>query len=146
MATIVGNAIDIAGVPAQCTIQVQALSTNVVTGGYVVTAGSRWSRTGNDGSFSVALAGGDYKVTFAGVAIYQINVPGDNGTYQFTDRLSGTITPSSVAAPGATGLVPDGLASGTTLTIPAGYQLLHWGPFTVAPGATLTVNGTLVSL
>lgn len=146
MATITGNALTVANVAAQCTIQVQALASNVVTGGYVVTGGSLWARTAADGSFALALAGGDYKITFAGTATYQINVPGDGGTYALIDRLTGTITATSVASPAASGMVPDGVASGAVLVIPAGYQLLHFGPFTVSPGGTLTVNGTLVSL
>ena len=146
MATITGNALTIASAPAQCTIQVQALAANVVSGGYVVAGGSLWSRTAADGSFALVLAGGDYKITFAGTASYQINVPGDTGTYNFTDRLTGTITTTSVASPAASGMVPDSVAAGAILVIPANYQLLHFGPFTVAPGGVLTVNGTLVSL
>ena len=146
MANITGNALTISNVAAQCTIQVQALATSVVSGGYVVTGGSLWSRTAADGSFSLSLAGGDYKITFDGAASYQINVPGDAGTYSFADRLTGTITATSAATPAASGMVPDGVASGAVLVIPADYQLLHFGTFTVSPGGTLTVNGTLVSL
>ncbi|HTH49140.1 MAG TPA: hypothetical protein VMB21_16610 [Candidatus Limnocylindria bacterium] len=100
MAILTGNIIEIAdNLPAVCGITVEPLGPAVIASGRIVRASRKFFRTLATGAFSLVLAGGDYRVTFAGGTSFTVNAPDDEATYGFIDRITSSYINATTVDP-----------------------------------------------
>lgn len=106
MITIIGTILDSQGRPSHCKIGVLSLSTpSSLTGGVIVaTTKEIIFNSSSDGSFSIGLEAGDYKITYYQSAvtldsIFQISVPSGSSTIAITDLITTSLTYTYSAPP-----------------------------------------------
>lgn len=90
--------------PAVCQITVEPVSSPVIASGRIIRAAKKYSRAAATGAFALVLAGGDYRVTFAGGTSLTVNVPDDGGTYDFIERITSNVIQATPSDPDATPL------------------------------------------
>ncbi len=130
-ATIQGNVIEITGAAAATSIKIVSLRYDVVAGFQLVKGGQKTLRSDDSGNFTVTLAAGDYEVLINKVNRYVINVPDDDNTYQFADRITESATLASIP--------PGSLTPSARLA-----EMAQAGSFTLT-SATLDGQGVLTS-
>jgi len=98
-ATVTGSIADATGtLRTNAWIRFQPISTPQVDGGVVLTSGIV-SAQATDGTFSVTLEQGDYRVSIAGRDQFIISVPNDSSTNVITDLVTSSLTYIYTAPP-----------------------------------------------